>query len=259
MMIGTRQLAQHERVKPIRLPARSAKPRTRRGDLVGMQRQHPQPRVQQPLDQQPVGPLDRDQPHPQPHQLRHTATAAPARRARTSRPAASRPSHQRRARRASPTPNQRRRNYFPSELPLLSWSGHFTAPRPRGTVAGAHRQALNMGLRPVAACGTSPPPGGAGPLMALHTGQATRGPLPAVVEATTRMKLLCQAPPCEMVARGHRSLSRGAAARLRCARSCRTNSLTARRPRTVMQLGGAGRARRGRGSSGGRSRRRGGA
>ena len=45
MMIGTRQLAQHERVKAIRLPARGAKPRTRRGDLVGVQRQHPQPRV----------------------------------------------------------------------------------------------------------------------------------------------------------------------------------------------------------------------
>jgi hypothetical protein len=32
-------------------------------DLVWMQRQDPQPRVQQPLDQQPVRPLDRDQPH----------------------------------------------------------------------------------------------------------------------------------------------------------------------------------------------------
>ena len=62
------------------------------------------------------------------------------------------------------------------------------APRPRGTVADAYRQALNTGLRPVAACGTSPPPRGAGPRKALHTGgQAKRSPLPAAVEATTRM------------------------------------------------------------------------
>jgi hypothetical protein len=45
----------------------------------------------------------------------------------------------------------------------------FTAPLPRGTVADAYRQALNTGLRPVAASGTSPPPRRAGPLKALHT------------------------------------------------------------------------------------------
>ena len=67
-MIGARQLAQHERVEPIGLPARDPEPITRGRDLVGMQRQHPQPRVQQPLDQQPVRPLDRDQRHLQPHQ-----------------------------------------------------------------------------------------------------------------------------------------------------------------------------------------------
>ena len=68
-MIGARQLAQHERVEPVRLAARDPKPRAGRGDLVGMQREHPQPRVQQPLDQQPVRPLDRDQRNLQPHQL----------------------------------------------------------------------------------------------------------------------------------------------------------------------------------------------
>ena len=41
MMIGARQLADHERVEPIGLTARDTKPRTRGGDLVGMQRQHP--------------------------------------------------------------------------------------------------------------------------------------------------------------------------------------------------------------------------
>jgi hypothetical protein len=33
-----------------------------------MQRQHPQPRIQQPLDQQPVRALDRDQLHLEPHE-----------------------------------------------------------------------------------------------------------------------------------------------------------------------------------------------
>ena len=68
VIVGTRQLAQHERVKPIGLPARDPKPIAGRSDLVGMQRQHPQPRVQQPLDQQPVRPLGRDQLNLQPHQ-----------------------------------------------------------------------------------------------------------------------------------------------------------------------------------------------
>ena len=39
-----------------------------------------------------------------------------------------------------------------------------------------------MGLRPVAACGTSPPPGGAGLLLAL-CGASVQGPLPTAVEA----------------------------------------------------------------------------
>ena len=68
MMIGPRQLAQNERVKPIGLAARHAEPVTGRRHLVGVQRQHPQARVQEPLDHQPVRPLHRDQLHPQPHQ-----------------------------------------------------------------------------------------------------------------------------------------------------------------------------------------------
>ena len=68
MDVGARQLAQHERVEPVGLAARDPEPRPRGRDLVGMHRQHPQPRVQQPLDQQPVRPLDRDQLHLQPQQ-----------------------------------------------------------------------------------------------------------------------------------------------------------------------------------------------
>ena len=59
-------------------------------------------------------------------------------------------------------------------------------PRPRGTVADAHRQALNRGYVLLPLRGTSPPPGGAGLLPALARASSL-GPLPAAVEATTRM------------------------------------------------------------------------
>ena len=61
--VGACQLAEHERVEPIRLPARWAEPIAGRVDLVGMNRQHHQPGVQQPIDQQPVRTLDRDALH----------------------------------------------------------------------------------------------------------------------------------------------------------------------------------------------------
>lgn len=44
-----------------------------------------------------------------------------------------------------------------------------------------------MGLRPVAASGTSPPPGRAGLSLALCTRASKRGPLPAAVEAHQRI------------------------------------------------------------------------
>ncbi len=59
VMVGARELAQHERVKPIGLPARDPKPVTSGRDLVRVQRQHLQPGIEQPLDQQPVRSLDR--------------------------------------------------------------------------------------------------------------------------------------------------------------------------------------------------------
>ena len=65
--VGPRELAEHERVEPIRFAAGGAKPRAGGGDLVGMDRHHPQPGVQQPLDQDSVRPLDRDQRHLQTH------------------------------------------------------------------------------------------------------------------------------------------------------------------------------------------------
>ena len=69
MRVGAREFAQHERVEAVGLTARGTKPRAGRGDLVGMQCQHGQPSVEQPLDQQPVGALKRDALDPQAHQF----------------------------------------------------------------------------------------------------------------------------------------------------------------------------------------------
>ncbi len=92
-----------------------------------------------------------------------------------------------------------------------------TVPRPRGTVADAHRQALKPGLRPVAASRHLTPAGRGWSTFGPRTGKQ-RWPSPDGAPGNNRMKLLCQAPPCEMVARGHRSLSRGC----RCAASLRS-------------------------------------
>src|SRR5947207_862699 len=83
----------------------------------------------------------------------------------------------------SPTPNQRRRNYFPSVTTSFS-QDNSTAPRPRATVADAHRQALNRDYVLLPLRGTSPPPGRAGLLSALARANSL-GPLPTAVEATT--------------------------------------------------------------------------
>jgi hypothetical protein len=50
MRVGTGELAQHEAVTPVGLPARGAEPIPCGLDLVGMQRQHAQPGLEQPLD-----------------------------------------------------------------------------------------------------------------------------------------------------------------------------------------------------------------
>ena len=179
--VGPRELAEHERVEPVGLPAGGAEPRAGGDDLVRMDRHHPQPGVEQPLDQHSVRPLDRDQTAPSGAPARCTAPPTLARRARTSRPGSPRPSRQRRAGRASPTPNQRRRSYFPSER--LHFGQDFTAPRPGGTVAGAHRQALERGyvLLPLAA-----PHHRREELVSSWPSQRASylGSLPTVVEAT---------------------------------------------------------------------------
>ena len=154
VIVGARQLAQHERVKPIRLAARHAKPIAGRRDLIGMQGQHPQPRIQQPLDQQPVRTLDRDQLDSQAHQL-------PAQRPHAVLIMRERRGQKLLTRRISDEHIVLLRRPINTcirlhlQLPLLV-QDNSTAPRPRGTVADAYRQALNWGyvLSPLG--GTSP-------------------------------------------------------------------------------------------------------
>jgi hypothetical protein len=57
------ELAEHEGVEPVGLPAGGAEPVAGGIDLVGVDGQHRQPGVQQPVDQQPVRALDRDALH----------------------------------------------------------------------------------------------------------------------------------------------------------------------------------------------------
>jgi hypothetical protein len=61
MVIGSRELAQHEAVEPVGLATRGSEAGAGCRDLVGVDRQHPQPRIEEPLDQHPVRALDRDQ------------------------------------------------------------------------------------------------------------------------------------------------------------------------------------------------------
>jgi hypothetical protein len=68
MTVGARELGQHEAVKAVALAVGHAVARAHRLDLVGVHRDHRQARVEQPLDQQPVRALERDQHDPEPQQ-----------------------------------------------------------------------------------------------------------------------------------------------------------------------------------------------
>ena len=135
VVVGARQLAQHERVEPVGLAARWPESRAGRRHLVGVQRQHLEPGVEQPLDQHPVRALDRDQLNLEAHKLatqrlqprlimgERRGQQLPARRVLHDHLVAlRRPVH------SSVTSHQY----------LLLIGQDFTAPRPRGTLAGAH-------------------------------------------------------------------------------------------------------------------------
>src|ERR671910_2037785 len=81
-----------------------------------------------------------------------------------------------RARRANRRPSRSRRLRACVLLP--AWVG-VDASRPRGTVAGAHRQALS-GATPCCRSGCLTPPGGAGLMRAVYAA-SERGAVPAVV------------------------------------------------------------------------------
>ncbi len=139
-----------------------------------MQRQRLQPRIRQPLDQQPVRALDRHQLNLQAHQ-------------RSAQPPQPRfLLHERRGQKllARRVANQHIVLFrHPVNAAVIAICTphrsriHFTAPRPRGTVAGAHRQALT-GASPVAATRHLTPAG---------RGWSALGPAP---EATAWFALL---------------------------------------------------------------------
>ena len=218
-MIGARQLAQHERVKPIGLPARDPEAVPRGGDLVRMHRQHPQARVEQPLDQQPVRPLDRDQPDIQPHQhATQPAQVFLVMRERSSEQLlAILVGHEHVVRLRRPIdPGIPLRHLHPPVIGTPSQS-----PDPEVPLRMLIDKALtSSGLRPVAARGTSPPPGRAGLWQALHTRASNRGPLPAAVEATKACPMSAQerwaATAAEAIAERVVLSAVGVAERMRC-------------------------------------------
>ena len=162
-MVGARQLAQHERVEAIGLTARRTESRPRRRDLVGVHRDHRQAGVQQPLDQQPVGPLDRDALNAEPHQLPAQPVQSRLVVRDGCRPQPLPVAVLRRPRRACPWPSP------PRHTPRPSNPSHLDRPSP---IAGQELplrvliDGPSPGLRPVAACGTSP----------RREGQVSRGP-----------------------------------------------------------------------------------
>ena len=171
MTVGARQLAQHERVKPVRLAARDPEPGTGRSDLVGMQRQYPQPHVQQPLDQHPVRALDR-------HQLDAVAHERAAQRPQPGLVVRERARQQPLARLVADQHVVLLRRPVDARVITTfhrysSWSGLHSAPTTRYR-CGRSLTGPQRGLRPVAARGTSPPPGGAGLMLALCTGKHAR-------------------------------------------------------------------------------------
>jgi hypothetical protein len=58
--VGASELTEHEAIEPVRLPARSAEPVTRGLDLIRVHSQHPQPFLEEPLDQHTITSFDRD-------------------------------------------------------------------------------------------------------------------------------------------------------------------------------------------------------
>jgi hypothetical protein len=71
--VGAGELGEHERVEAVALAAGGAEPRAHRGDLVGVDRDDPKAGVEQPLDQQPVRALDRNELTPRSSSRSHSA------------------------------------------------------------------------------------------------------------------------------------------------------------------------------------------
>jgi hypothetical protein len=180
VMIGARERAQHERVEAVGLAARGPEPWPRRSDLVGMQREHAQPRIQQALDQQPIRALDRHALHLQAHQ-RPTQRRDPRLGVligRRQQPLAVRVGDEHVV--------LVRRPVHPGTVahPLRLSLGSLASAPTRRHRCGCSLTGPQRGLRPVAAGGTSHRREGL-VLRRPSQGASGSGPHPAVVEADT--------------------------------------------------------------------------
>jgi hypothetical protein len=179
MSVGAGQLTEHEPVKPIRFPTRRTKPIPGGLDLIGMQGQHAQPGVQQPIDQQPVRAFD---PAHNLKALKRGAQRAHAVLVMSERGAlqlvAGGILDQHVVLLRSPVNTRAITHRF------LLRRGHSTAPRPGGTVAGAHRQGPQSGATSCRRSRHLTTAGRGWSLSGPRTRASRRGPLPAAVETT---------------------------------------------------------------------------
>src|SRR5450755_3091191 len=147
-----------------------------------MQRQDPQPRVQEPVHQHSIRALDRDQLDLHLHQH-------PAQRPQTGLIVRERGSQKLIARRVADAHIMLLRRPIDAgaitHLVLFLWSSSLTLPPGQEVPLRTLIDRPSTGLRPVAACGTSPPPRGAGLPWALVMGQAGNGSPSAAVEDPT--------------------------------------------------------------------------
>jgi len=182
MSVGARQLTEHEPVKPIRFLARRAKPIPSGLDLIGMQRQHPDTRIQQPVDQQPVRAFDRAHLHLKARkrgaQRTHPALVMRERRAQQLMAVGILDQHVVLLR--SPVDTRAITHRF-----LLRRSGQFDSVATRRYRCGSHRQGPQGGATSCCRSRHLTTAGRGWSLSGPRTRASRTGPLPAAVETPT--------------------------------------------------------------------------
>jgi hypothetical protein len=153
MMVAAGKLAEHERGKAIELPGAGTKARPGGRNLVGIDRHHPQPAIQQPLDQPAIPTLNRDKHDLHAHQraAQRWQAALVMRERRAQQLVAAGVLDEHVALLANPVqPRMPLRHRWLPSLDCASRSSDRQAPL-RALIDGP-----STGLRPVVACNTSP-------------------------------------------------------------------------------------------------------